>query len=74
MTMTLPAFATLPEASRITGLGRTKLYELAAAGRISFKKVGSRTLVDVQSALDFIEAQPVAQLRPSRKASAGAAA
>ena len=36
---------TLPEAVQFSGLGRTRLYALAAEGRISFKKCGKRTLI-----------------------------
>jgi excisionase family DNA binding protein len=40
---------TVPEACVATGLGRTKLYEEIAAGRIETCKVGKRVLVLVSS-------------------------
>ena len=38
----------VPDAIRISGLGRTKLYELAAAGRLRLIRVGSRTLIPAE--------------------------
>jgi hypothetical protein len=46
-----PAFAPIPAACKITGLGRSVLYEVMARGHIRAVKSGRRTLVDVQSAL-----------------------
>jgi hypothetical protein len=40
---------TIPEACAATGLGRTKLYEEIAAGRVQTNKIGTRTLVIVKS-------------------------
>jgi hypothetical protein len=37
---------TLDDACAMSGLGRTKLYELRAAGALRFLKVAGRTLVD----------------------------
>lgn len=35
----------IPDAVRVSGLSRSTLYELAAAGRLRLSKVGGRTLV-----------------------------
>ena len=35
----------IPEAGEILGIGRSKLYELAAAGEIATVKIGRRTLI-----------------------------
>jgi excisionase family DNA binding protein len=37
------------DASRMVGLGRTKLYELAAEGRLKMIKVAGRTLIPAES-------------------------
>lgn len=37
------------EACRITGIGRSKLYELIAEGEIEIVKVGAMTLIPVDS-------------------------
>ena len=42
------------EACRLTGIGRSKLYELIAAGEIEIIKVGASTLVPVSSLTSFL--------------------
>lgn len=37
------------ESTELTGLGRTKLYELIGTGELASRKVGRRRLVEVQS-------------------------
>ena len=46
------------EACEVTGLGRTKLYELIGDGLLAMTTVGRRRLVLVQSLLSLIEAKP----------------
>ena len=41
-------------ASRISGIGRTKLYELIKDGKIEVFKVGTATLVPVESLRGFL--------------------
>ena len=40
-----PLFNTIPRACERTGLGRSKIYELIAAGDLVTVKVGRRTLI-----------------------------
>lgn len=40
-----PLAYSIKEASRATSLGRTRLYQLIAAGRLEAVKIGSRTLI-----------------------------
>jgi excisionase family DNA binding protein len=47
---------TIAEACEVTGLGRTKLYELIGAGCIATTTVGRRRLVLVRSLLTLLEA------------------
>jgi excisionase family DNA binding protein len=42
------------EACRITGIGRSKLYELIAAGDIPILKVGAITLVPIEGLKAFV--------------------
>lgn len=49
---------TISEVVRITGIGRTKLYELLQTGQISAVKLGSRTLVKGESLRTFIAELP----------------
>lgn len=44
----------IKEACRITGIGRSKFYELIAAGDIEIVKVGAMTLVPVAGLEKFI--------------------
>jgi len=46
---------TIAEACEVTGLGRTKLYELIGDGHLATATVGRRRLVLVRSILSLIE-------------------
>lgn len=45
----------IKEACRITGIGRSKLYELIADGEIEIIKIGAMTLVPIDALTRFIE-------------------
>jgi hypothetical protein len=49
-----PIAVTIPNALRLSGLGRTKLYELIAKREIQTARVGSRRLVLVESLRRFL--------------------
>lgn len=55
--MPAPLSVRIKEACRMTGIGRSKLYELIAAGDIEVIKVGSMTLVPVDALRAFLEAR-----------------
>ena len=46
----------IPEAVRLTGLSRSRIYELMKSGEIEFAKVGSSTLILVDSLRRMIQA------------------
>lgn len=50
----------VPDAARMLGIGKTKLYELIAAREIDVIKVGRATLIVVRSLERFVERQSVA--------------
>jgi excisionase family DNA binding protein len=52
-----PLTVRIREACRLTGIGRSKLYELIASGDIEVIKVGSMTLVPVDGLRAFLEAR-----------------
>jgi excisionase family DNA binding protein len=54
---------TVDEACAATGLGRTKLYELIAAGSVATTLIGRRRLVSVKSLLHLIAPEPSTQIR-----------
>lgn len=45
---------TIAQACEVTGLGRTKIYELIGSGRVTTTTVGRRRLVVVQSLLTLV--------------------
>ena len=47
----------IKDACRITGIGRSKLYELIEQGEIEIIKVGSMTLIPVAGLQAFLEAR-----------------
>jgi excisionase family DNA binding protein len=50
-----PISVRISEACRLTGIGRSKLYELIAAGEIQIVKIGAMTLVPMGSLERLIE-------------------
>jgi len=54
-----PISVRIPEAVRLTGLSRSRVYELMGSGEIEFIKVGASTLVLVESLRAFIERRRV---------------
>lgn len=51
-----PITVRIPEACRITGIGRSKIYELIQWGDIATIKVGTMTLIPVASIEAFLAA------------------
>jgi excisionase family DNA binding protein len=50
----MPFTVRVREACRLTGIGRSKLYELIAAGEIEIIKVGTITLIPVEALVRFL--------------------
>jgi excisionase family DNA binding protein len=63
-----PEYGRIPEACRRYGLSRSRLYLLAGDGHIRFVKVGSATLVDLESVSEYLAACPAASIRGPRAA------
>lgn len=56
---------TIDEAAKITGLGRTRLYEELNSGRLAGVKAGRRTLIphaNIQKWLEALESYPTTKL------------
>lgn len=47
----------IPEAVRLTGLSRSRIYELMRSGDIEFAKVGSSTLILITSLREFVHSR-----------------
>lgn len=52
---------TIPRAVELSGIGRSRLYELIKSGDIQIRKCGSRTLIRYEDLKRFIDALPSAQ-------------
>lgn len=50
-----PLAVRVPEAVRLTGLSRSRVYELMRSGDIEFIKVGGSTLIPYDALRGFIE-------------------
>ena len=53
-----PLAVTIREACRITGLGRSKIYELIADGRLAIVKIDRRTLLSYSELARLVRPQP----------------
>lgn len=52
---------TLHDASIVSGIGRTKLYEAISRGELKARKFGSRTLILREDLVGFLKSLPEAQ-------------
>lgn len=57
---------TVAETGRLTGLSRTELYRLLAAGQLRAVKANSRTLILWDSVLEYLDSLPAATFRGPR--------
>jgi hypothetical protein len=58
-----PRFARLKPAANYSGLGRSRLYELAAVHHGLFKKNGKATIVDFDALDQILDALPAATIK-----------
>lgn len=61
---------TIADASRVSGIGRTSLYELIGAGKIEARKAGNRTLIPAESLRAYIASLPPADIRAGQSRNA----
>lgn len=57
-TLDKPISISVNEALMRYGIGRTKLYELLGDGSLKGRKLGAKTLIDVETADDFFASLP----------------
>lgn len=53
--MTKPLTVTIPQACKLTGLGRSTIYRLFGDGKLQRLKAGTRTLIKVADLEAYIE-------------------
>jgi hypothetical protein len=63
----VPRFGKIRIATQYSGLGRSKLYELAAEHRGLFRKSGVTTLVDFQILDEILNSLPLAEIKPGHR-------
>jgi excisionase family DNA binding protein len=61
---------TIADATKISGLGRTSIYELIGAGKIEARKAGNRTLIPAESLRAFLNSLPAADIRTGQNKAA----
>jgi excisionase family DNA binding protein len=54
---------TIPNACRVLGLGRTRLYAYIAEGKIEARACGGRTLIPADSLRTFLASLPPAPIK-----------
>ncbi|MEC7817153.1 MAG: helix-turn-helix domain-containing protein [Pseudomonadota bacterium] len=50
-----PLAYSIADACKVTSLGRTRLYELIAQGRLESRKIGNRTIIPAASLRALLE-------------------
>lgn len=58
-----PLFLPIPDACRVLGIGRSKIYELIGNGRITVRKIGRKTLIPREELVAFAAGLPVASAK-----------
>ena len=58
----VPKFAHIGKACELLGFSRSKLYELAGERKLRLVKVGNRSLVDMEHALNWMATLPEADI------------
>lgn len=62
-----PKFCTIEHWLAMSGMGRRSTYEALARGDLRAVKAGSRTLIDVENGLAWINSLPPARIRPMKR-------
>jgi hypothetical protein len=59
----IPLAYTVSDAVKVSGLARTRLYELASEGRITFRRAGRRTVILADDLRTLLASLPPAPIR-----------
>lgn len=60
------AYCTISDWTILTGMGRATTYDAISRGDLRTKKNGTRTLLDVQHGLKWLDSLPQANIRIAR--------
>ena len=61
---------TIADAVKISGIGRTSIYELIGAKKLDARKCGNRTLIVSDSLRNYIAKLPAADIRTGQRKAA----
>ena len=62
----MPRFVTISGWQQISGMRRRTTYDRLGTGELKAIKLGSRTLIDAEAGLAWLQSLPPAVIRPSR--------
>lgn len=54
----LPILLSIPDACKISGIGRSTMYEWINAGQVSARKAGRKTLIEYASLVEALNKLP----------------
>jgi len=61
-----PRFGGIDTWCLLSGMGRRATYDALGHGHLKAVKVGTRTLINIEKGLAWLESQPAAQIRPQK--------
>lgn len=67
---TTPRYGSIDTWCALTGMGRRATYDALGHGHLRARKVGTRTLIDIEAGLAWIESLPPAQIKPQSRRNA----
>jgi hypothetical protein len=62
-----PKFCTIEHWLVMTGMGRRATYDAMGRGELRAVKAGTRTLIDVEQGLAWINSLPPAKIKPQKR-------
>ena len=65
-----PQFASIDDWTKLSGVKRSTTYNLLAEGKLTARKLGGRTLIDVTAGLAFLASLPVAKINATTRRAA----
>lgn len=67
-----PKFGSIDTWCMISGMGRRATYDALGHGHLKAVKAGTRTLINIEKGLAWLESLPPAQIRPQKPRKAAA--
>lgn len=61
-----PKYGTIETWMALSGMGRRATYDALGNGHLKAVKAGSRTLINIEKGITWLESLPPAQIRPQK--------